>query len=193
MKKALGLAVSALLIPVLPLMAQEAEAAHGGGPLDIEPGLMIWTVLVFLILLFVLWKAAWPQILGAVEARERRLEEQIAETERNRAESLRILEEHRQLLAEARGQAQHVLAEARAAADRERAAAVERTKAEQAELLERARREIRSERERAIADLRREAVDLSIAAASRLIEKRLDSETDRKLVAEYLSTLEVGR
>ena len=70
---------------------------------------------------------------------------------------------------------------------------MEKTKQEQEELLARARREIAAERDRAIAELRREAVDLSLAAASKLIGKRLDSETDRKLVLDYLATLDAGR
>ena len=73
---------------------------------------------------------------------------------------------------------------------RERAHAMEKTRQEQEELLERARREIRDERDRAVAELRREAVDLSLAAASRLIERRLDGETDRKLVLEFLAGMD---
>ena len=83
-----------------------------------------------------------------------------------------------------------ILAEARRAAEKERAVALEKTKQEQDELLARARREIAAERDRAIADLRREAVDLSLAAASKLIGERLDIETDRKLVTDYLATLD---
>ena len=74
-------------------------------------------------------------------------------------------------------------------ADRERAAAVASTKAEQDELLARARREIAAERDRAIGELRSEAVDLSLAAASKLVGERLDSEADRKLVTSYLASL----
>ena len=70
---------------------------------------------------------------------------------------------------------------------------MEKTKQEQEELLARARREIAAERDRAVAELRREAVDLSLAAASKLIGERLDSETDRKLVLDYLATLDAGR
>ena len=66
---------------------------------------------------------------------------------------------------------------------------IEKTRQEQEELLARARREIAAERESAVAELRREAVDLSLAAASKLIEKRLDGETDRKLVQEFLASL----
>ena len=70
---------------------------------------------------------------------------------------------------------------------------MEKTKQEQEDLLQRARREITSERDRAVADLRREAVDLSLAAASKLIGKRLDSETDKKIVSDYLASLESAR
>jgi F-type H+-transporting ATPase subunit b len=70
---------------------------------------------------------------------------------------------------------------------------MEKTRQEQEELLARARREIGAERERAVAELRREAVDLSLAAASRLIEKRLDGDTDRKLVLDFLASLDEKR
>jgi F-type H+-transporting ATPase subunit b len=67
---------------------------------------------------------------------------------------------------------------------------MEKTRQEQEELLERARRDIATERDRAVADLRREAVDLSLAAASKLMGERLNSENDRRIVQEYLSSLE---
>ena len=66
---------------------------------------------------------------------------------------------------------------------------MERTKAEQDDLLARARRDITAERDRAIGDLRREAVDLSLAAASKLVGEKLDTDADRKLVTSYLATL----
>jgi F-type H+-transporting ATPase subunit b len=168
---------------------QEEHAA--GGPLSVEPGLMIWTVFVFLLLLLILRKFAYPALLGAVEARERALQEQLDTAERNRAESEALLAEHKKLLADARTQAHALLVEARTTAEQERALAMEKTLQEQQQLLERARQEIVAERDRAIAELRREAVDLSLAAASKLIGERLTSETDRKLVEEYLSRVDV--
>ena len=91
------------------------------------------------------------------------------------------------LVAEGRAQAHALLAEARTIAEKERALAMEKTRQEQEELLERARRDLAAERDRAIVELRREAVDLSLAAASKLISERLGSETDRKLVEQYLA------
>jgi F-type H+-transporting ATPase subunit b len=173
---------------MLHLMLLQEEPASG--PLTVDGGLMFWTIVVFLLLLAILKRFAWPAVLGAVEAREKALEEQLAEAERNRVEAAALLAEHKKLVGDARAQAGSILAEARSAADKERAVALEKTKQEQQELLDRARREIGSERDRAIADLRREAVDISLAAASKLIGERLDSETDRKLVTDYLATLD---
>ncbi len=172
------------------LLAQQEEHGAGGGPLSPEPGLILWTLFIFVLLLLVLKRFAWPAILGAVEAREKALEEQLAEAERNRKEAAALLAEHKKLIADAKAQAHGIIVEARGVAEKERALAIEKSRQEQAELLERARREIAAERDRAVADLRREAVDLSLAAATKLIGERLGSETDRKLVLEYLSTLD---
>lgn len=179
--------VFVLTLAATPLAAQEAPAA---GPLTVEGGLMFWTLVIFALLVVVLWKFAWPQILGAVEAREKALEKQIADAARNREESAKVLEEQKKLLAEARTHAHQMLTEAQGAAERERLHVMEKAREEQEELLARGRRELEDERQRAVADLRREAVDLSLAAAGRLIRQRLDSDSDRKLVTDYLSTLE---
>ena len=77
------------------------QEEHAAGPLTVDGGLMVWTVFIFVLLLLILRKFAWPAILGAVEARERALEQQLAEAERNRAEAAKLREEHRRLLAEA--------------------------------------------------------------------------------------------
>jgi F-type H+-transporting ATPase subunit b len=171
-------------------LIQEHAAEASGGPLTVEGGLMIWTVLVFVALLLVLKRFAWPAILGAVEAREQALEAQLAQAAKDREEAAALLAEHKRLVADARHQATGIVAEARSVAEKERALAIEKTKQEQDELLARARREIAAERDRAVADLRREAVDLSLAAASKLVGARLDTETDRRIVSEYLLTLE---
>ncbi len=177
---------------MLTAIQEHAPAAqeHASGPLTVEGGLMIWTIVVFVLLLAILRKFAWPAILGAVEAREQALERQLAEAARDREQAAALLAEHQKLIADAKAQAHGIIVEARAASEKERALAIEKTRQEQEELLARARREIGAERDRAVADLRREAVDLSLAAASRLIEKRLDGESDRKLVVDFLATLD---
>jgi F-type H+-transporting ATPase subunit b len=179
-------------MPALPLLLQEAQGAEGGGftPFSINPGLILWTVVVFGLLLALLWKFGWPAILKSVEDRERRIQQQLEEAERARAEAARLLEEHKRTLGNARGEAQAIIAQAQALGEKERQGILERARAEQELLLERTRKEIEAEKEKALLALRREAVDLSIAAASKLIEQNLDSAGNRKLVVEYLASLE---
>ena len=173
-------------------MLQEAaaEAAHEVNPFSINPGLMIWTLVVFGILMALLWKYGWPSLLKTVEEREARIAKQLADAEKANAESARLLEQHRQALATARAEAQDLMAKAKVVAQKEREQLLAKTREEQEQLLERARREIEAEKEKAILALRREAVDLSIAAASKLVEANLDSDANRRLVLEYLAGLE---
>jgi F-type H+-transporting ATPase subunit b len=175
---------------LLTLLALSEGAGKDLGPFKVEGGLTLWTWVVFLTLFFVLKRFAWPAILKSAEEREQTIQRQLSEAERLNAEARTLLLQQEKAMAEARSSAQSLLAEAKSQAERERTAAVEKTKAEQEEMLARARREIGAERERAIADLRREAVDLSLAAASRLVGQRLDSESDRNLVTAYLASLE---
>lgn len=177
-----------------PALVQEAEEHVGpSSPFEPEFGLIFWTWLVFIALFLVLRKYAWPAIVAATEERERKIAQQLAEAEKMNAESQTALEEHKRLLAGAKEEASALIAEAKALAEKEREHLLARARQEQEQVLDRAKREIEAERELAVAELRREAVDLSLAAASRLIESKLDDKTHRKLVTEYLESLEQGR
>ena len=171
------------------LLVQEGEFT----PFSINTGLIFWTIVVFGILLALLWRLGWPAILQVVEERERRIQQQLEEAERARTEAAALLDEHKRLLAGAKAEAQELLAKAKAVADKERATLLARAREEYEELVARARKDIEEEREKAILALRREAVDLSIAAASKLLEAQLDNEANRRLVTEYLATLEERR
>jgi F-type H+-transporting ATPase subunit b len=182
-------------MPALLVLLQEAArgGAEGGfTPFSINTGMIFWTLIVFVLLLGALWKFGWPTILKSVEDRERRIQQQLDDAERSRAESARLLEEHKRLVSAARSEAHEMLAKAKAVAEKEREALLAQARQEYEQLLARARKDIGAEKEKAILELRREAVDLSIAAASKLIEAQLDTEANRRLVTEYLTTLEAG-
>jgi F-type H+-transporting ATPase subunit b len=163
-------------------------------PAPFQPtiGLVIWTWVVFILLFLVLRKYIFPPLVQMTADREAAIKQQMADAERMRAESAAALEEQRQLLASSRGEASSIIAEARDAAERERAAAVEKTRQEQEELLHRTRREIDAERERAVADVRREAVDIALSAAGKVVGARLDAAADRKIVEEYIASIAGG-
>lgn len=176
------------MMPALSLLLQVAEEAPKG-PFQITPGVSIWTLVVFFLLLFALGKWAWPAILKAVEEREKRIAAQIEQAEQANRDAQRVLAEYQQKLAAAKGEAQELLAAGRQAGEKVRSEVIAQARAEHEELIARARREIVAEREKALAELRREAVELSLAAAGKVIEKNLDTEADRRMVQEYLNSL----
>ena len=176
-----------------PLLAQEGAHASGGSVNLLEPhaGLMAWTLIIFVLLFFVLRRYAFPPILGAVEARERALQDAIEGAKRDRDAAAQLLAQHQAALDASRAEAQQLLAQANQAAERMRADSLEQTRLQQEELLARARREIDGDRLRAIADLRREAVDLALAGATKVIGRNLDDAGNRRLVEDFLGTIPV--
>jgi len=156
-------------------------------------GLMFWTIVIFVLLLIVLSRFAFKPMLAAVEARERSLQAAIDAARRDRDESARILAEHRSQLEAARNEAQKLIADGRATAEKLRADLLEQTKTQQQEMLDRARRDIETEKNNAIAALRREAVDLAIAGAGKVIERNLDTDANRKLVENFLGSVSLGK
>ena len=172
----------------LSLLLQAAEEAPKG-PFTINPGVSLWTLVIFVILLVALGKWAWPAILKAVEEREKKIQAQIEAAEKANRDAQQVLADYQQKLAAAKSEAQELLAAGRAAGEKLREEIMTRARAEHEELIGRARREIVAEREKAVADLRREAVELSLAAAGKVIEKNLDTEADRRMVQDYLNSL----
>ena len=175
------------------LFVAAAAAEQRGSPFDINPGVTIWTLVVFVLLLGILAKTAWPAILRTVEERERKIQAQLDDAAKANAEAQRVLAVYQQQLAAAREEAGAIVAAGRQAGERLREDLVAKGRSEQEELLVRARREIGLEKDKALVELRREAVELSIAAASKVIERNLDSEADRRLVQQYLADLESSR
>jgi F-type H+-transporting ATPase subunit b len=181
-----------MLIHTLTIAAAALQEEPKTDLLSPNGGLMFWTIIIFALLLVVLSRFAFKPMLAAVEARERSLQEAIDAAKRDREEAERVLAEHRAQLEKARTEAQKLIADGRATAEKLRNDLLEQTKAQQQEMLDRARREIDTEKTNAIAALRREAVDLAIAGASKVIERNLDTDANRKLVEVYLSSVSLG-
>ena len=153
-------------------------------------GLMIWTLLAFLVALLVLRKWAWPAITEALDKRQHAIEESIEEAERTRAESAKLLEEYRERLREARTQSEEIVVRARKAAETTRQESLEQAKAQREELMEQTRRDIEGETRRAIQEIRNEVADLTVLATEKVTRKSLDEADQRRLVEEALSELD---
>ena len=182
-----GVLAAALMFTASPAFASE------GGSTDLlspNPGVMVWTLVIFVLLLFVLSKFAFKPLFAAVEAREQALADAIEGAKRDRAETEAALAQQRAQLEAARNEAQQIIADSRAMAEKMRSDLLAQTKQQQEEMIEQARRAIDGEKAAAIADLRREAVDLAIAGASRVIEQNLDSAGNRQIVESFLASLD---
>lgn len=167
------------------------EAAEGGGGVfSLNLGLVVWTWVLFLLTLGVLsWKVL-PAIARGLETRQSRIQAAIDSAREDRDEARRLLEEHGRELGQARREAKDILQQGRVAGERLREEILARARQENEDLLERARRDMTREREEMLQSVRRDAVDLALAAAERLIHERLDDESHRRLVREYVAGLE---
>lgn len=157
--------------------------------LDPHVGLIIWTIITFLVVLFVLKKFAWPHLLTALDEREKRISDAIATAEQARQEAEEVLREHRQKLAAADEEARKIVAEAREAGANVRQTVVSQAREEAERMLDQARTSIESEKRAAIAELRRETANLAVQAAGALIDANLDDEKNRGLVDDFIARI----
>jgi len=154
--------------------------------LSIEPGLLIWTIITFIVLLIVLRKVAWKPLLTALEQREDTIRNSLEEAQRARREAEQILAENQRILAEATRESVRIIEQGRVEAERLRTSITEQTQIEARRLIDDARREITRERQLAIQELKATAADLALAAAGRLLSTTVTDAEHRRLVAEFI-------
>jgi F-type H+-transporting ATPase subunit b len=160
------------------------------GLIKVVPGLMIWTIVCFLITLFVLKKYAFGPIQSMLDERRDRIRRAIEEAEKARAEARSLLEEHRALIAQARGQGEQILAEARKVADAQRQRVKEETEADRQRRLEETKRQIEAETQRALQQIRSEVAELTLIATTKVTGKVLDDVDHRRLIDDAIQDLD---
>jgi F-type H+-transporting ATPase subunit b len=176
------------------LLAQAEAAAEEdeGGSFLVSPGLglMIWTLVLFLITMGVLAKFAFPRIGEALEKRANAIRENIEASEKQREEADKLLDEYRQRLTEAREQAEDIVARARKAAEAAGAQAATEGKAKREELVAAARKDIETETRRSLERIRKEVADLTVLATEKVTRKTLGDEDHKRLVEEALAEVD---
>jgi F-type H+-transporting ATPase subunit b len=171
------------------LAAQEEHDAGGAALFDVNLGLTLWTVVIFLALVAILWKFAWGPILAAAATREERIQRALDEAASRQAEALELMQQQKAQLADARRQVQEIINEGKTAGERVRRDIEEKARAEAQSIVERARKDITREKDAALNELRRESVDLALAAAAKLMDRKLDPQSDRELILGYINDL----
>jgi F-type H+-transporting ATPase subunit b len=161
--------------------------------ISVTPGLMIWTIVCFLIALFVLKKYAFGPIQKMIDDRREQIRRSIEEADNARKEARQLLEEHKALMQEARGEAEQIIAEARKTRESMELRMREETEAERQRRLEETRREIAAETVRALEQIRAEVADLTLEATAIVVGKKLDSDGDRELISQAIGSLDFSR
>ena len=160
------------------------------GLIQVVPGLMIWTLIAFGITFFVLRRFAFGPIQRTIDERRVRIQKAVEEADHARAEARDLLEQHRQLIGQAKSGAEGILAHARKVAD----AQIERVKgeaeSERQRRLEETRRQIEAETKRSLDQIRSEVADLTLEATARVTGKVLDAEDQRRLIDEAIAELD---
>ena len=169
-----------------------AAEEEGGGSFLVSPGLglMIWTLILFLVTMYVLKRFAFPKIAEALDKRATAISDNIEASKRQRAEADELLNEYRHRLKEAREQADDIVSRARKAAETAVAEANESGKARREELVAAARKDIETETRRSLEQIRREVADLTVLATEKVTRKSLDDDDHKRLVDEALSEVD---
>jgi F-type H+-transporting ATPase subunit b len=174
-------------VPVL------ASSDGGGGAKALmEPhiGTIFWTLITFLVLAFLLGKVAWKPLLGALDAREKSIEDSLDQARNERDEAEKLLEEHKALIAAAHRERAEALTRAGQEAERLKSGIMDEARDQREKLLAQSREQVEAGLKQAKAELQSVAVDLAIQAATKLLEKNVDDPTQRKLVEDHLADLE---
>ena len=157
--------------------------------LEINPGLIVWTIITFLIVLVILRSAAWKPIVQALKDREDKIRSSLEEAERARVEAQRLLNENRQVLAEAESQSARIIREGRDMGERLKSEILEKAQTSSRQVIDQAKDEIRREKDAALIQLRGEVSDLAIAAAGKILDANLDNAQQRRLVDQAIQEL----
>ena len=158
--------------------------------IEVRPGLMIWTIICFLVVLFVLKRYAFGPIQQMIDTRRERIEQAITEADNARDEARRLLEEHRKLIGQAKSESEEILSEARRVADAQRDRVRQETEEDRQRRLEETRRQIDQATVQALGQIRDEVGKLSLLAAEKITRKSLSGADQQRLIDEALAEID---
>ena len=158
-----------------------------------DPGLFIWTILTFLVLVALLAKFAWRPLLQALESRQESIRKSLDDAQKAKQELERLHAESAEIIRQSRVEADAIVTRSRGDAERLREEMKQKARAEADAIVKNAERQIQLETGRALQQIRREAVDLSVMIASKLIQRNLTKEDNERLIEEALKQVEGPR
>ncbi len=158
-----------------------------------DPGLFIWTILTFLVLVGLLAKFAWRPLLQALEGRQAAIAKSLEDAEQARQELERLQRESAQMMRQARTEAEAIITRSRSDAEALREELKQKSRAEAASIVQTAEKQIQLETVRAIQQIRKETIDLSVAIASKILRRQVSKDDHEALIEETLKQVETRR
>ena len=152
----------------------------------LTPGLYIWTIITFLLLLYVLAKFAWKPLLKMLEDRENLIKSSLKDAEKAKLELESLTQESEAITAKARSEAQSILAESKSAAEKVKEDTIAKAKEQAIKIRDDAKKQIEVEKDKAISDIKHEVVNLTLSVAEKLINKNLNDADNKSLIEESL-------
>jgi F-type H+-transporting ATPase subunit b len=171
------------------LLAAPPAGGGGGGLADINFGLTLWTVVLFVLFALVVTKFGWKPLLNVIEERERGIRESVHSAEQARNEAQALLAQHKELLREAGRQREDIVKSAMTDAERLRAELSAQARTEAETLVQRARDQIQREKQLALQEIRTRVADLAVEAAGKIVTASLTPDVQRKLVDDFIRTV----
>jgi F-type H+-transporting ATPase subunit b len=168
-------------------LAVIASEGGNGGLLDVNPGLMIWTVITFIILLLILKKVAWKPILSALDKRENDIKESLLQAEKARDEAKKILEENQANLAKAEEESKKIIEQSRAYADTLKEQLIKDSKEQAKKIVDDASSEIQRRKDAAFEELKAQVAEIAVNAAEKIIRGSLDAKKSKQVIDKYLN------
>ena len=155
-----------------------------------DPGLFIWTIATFLVLLFLLQKFAWKPLLQALENRQDMIRQSLDDAEQAKTELQRVQEESSRIVTKARVDADAIIANSRADAAKLQEELRGKARLEADGIIKNAERQIQQQTDRSLAQIREEAVDLSLMVASKLIQRNISKKDNEALIEDTLKQIQ---
>ena len=156
---------------------------------NVDPGLIIWTIVTFLILVFILGKFGWKPIISALENREESINDALSRAEEARLEAQKIVDEHKTLVEKGEAEARNIVQAAREASEKIRKEADAAAHDESNRILDQARRDILNAKEAALREIRDVVAELAVKAAGNIVKAELDPERHRKMVDDLIDSM----
>lgn len=162
---------------------------ENGSLISVNPGLIFWTVVTFIVLLILLKRVAWKPILTALDQREAAIKESLEKAEKAREEAQKVLDENKANLARAEEESKKVIDQSRAYAEKLKEQIIRESKEQAKKIVDDAAEEIERKKEAAFNDLKNQVAEIAINAAEKILKENLNKDTNKKIVDKYINDI----